>query len=370
MDVFAELSAKRHEQITFCYDEVSGLKAIIAIHDTTLGPALGGTRMWPYKSTDDAVKDVLRLARGMTFKSAAAGLNLGGGKAVVIGDPKKQRTETLFRAFGRFVEGMGGRYITAEDVGTNVRCMEWVRMETSHVTGISRALGGSGDPSPVTAVGVFAGMRACAQERWGKDSLEGKHITVQGVGAVGYHLVKHVVRAGARVTVCDIDDENLRRVAADFSVEVVPPDRIFDVRADIFAPCALGGVINDDTVPRLGVEIVAGSANNILDDERKHGRALLDRGILYAPDYVINAGGLINVANELEGYNQERALRQAEGIYDIILKVFEIAKREDIPTHKAADNLALRRIAEIDKIRSFYIPSTRMRRPDALRGVS
>jgi leucine dehydrogenase len=369
MDVFAELAAKRHEQVTFCYDEVSGLKAIIAIHDTTLGPALGGTRMWPYKSTEEALRDVLRLARGMTFKSAAAGLNLGGGKAVIIGDPKKNRTETLFRAFGRYVEGMGGRYITAEDVGTNVRCMEWVRMETNHVTGISRALGGSGDPSPVTAVGVFAGMRACARERWGKDSLEGKHVAVMGVGAVGHHLVKHILRAGAHATICDIDEDNLKRVTSELPVEVVAPDKIFDVKADIFCPCALGGVINDETIDRLDVEVVAGAANNVLDDERKHGRALMDKGILYAPDYVINAGGLINVANELEGYNQERALRQAEGIYDIIQSVFEIARKEDIPTNKAADNLALRRIAEIDKIR-LYVPSGRARRSEPLRGVS
>lgn len=354
MDVFAHLAAKNHEELNFCYDEASGLKAIIAVHNTTLGPALGGTRMWPYKSTEDAVKDVLRLSRGMTFKSAAAGLNLGGGKAVIIGDPKKQKTEALFRAYGRFVEGMGGRYITAEDVGTDVRCMEWVRMETSNVTGISRALGGSGDPSPVTAMGVYVGMKACAHERWGSDSLSGKHVTVQGVGAVGRHLVDHLARAGAKITVCDIDEDNLKRVQASHRVEVVPPSKIFDVQADIFAPCALGAVINDDTLPRLKVEIVAGSANNILEDDRRHGRGLLERGILYAPDYVINAGGLINVANELEGYNQERALKQAEGIYDIIVKVLEIAKREDIPTNKAADNLALRRIAEIGKIRGLY----------------
>lgn len=369
MDVFEHLATKNHEQITFCYDEVSGLKAIIAIHDTTLGPALGGTRMWPYKTTDDALKDVLRLARGMTFKSAAAGLNLGGGKAVIIGDPKKHRSETLFRAFGRFVEGMGGRYITAEDVGTDVRSMEWVRMETRWVTGISRALGGSGDPSPVTAEGVHAGMRACAKERWGSDSLERKHVTVQGVGAVGYHLVRCLAAAGARITVCDVDEENLRRATSQFKVDVVAPTAIFDVPADIFAPCALGGVLNEGTIPRLKVEIVAGSANNVLEDERKDGRALVERGVLYAPDYVINAGGLINVANELEGYNQERALKQAQGIYDIILKVFEIAKREDIPTHKAADNLALRRIAEIARIRSFFTP-TKQRPERVLRGVS
>lgn len=370
MDVFEQLAARNHEQVVFCYDETSGLKAIIAIHDTTLGPSLGGTRMWPYKSTEDALKDVLRLSRGMTFKSAAAGLNLGGGKAVIIGDPRKHRTESVFRAFGRFVEGLGGRYITAEDVGTDVRSMEWVRMETNWVTGISRALGGSGDPSPVTAVGVFAGMKASAKERWGSDSLEGRHVSVQGVGAVGYHLVKLLSRAGAVITVCDIDEENLRRTSKDFSVEIVAPDAIFDVKADIFAPCALGAVINDDTLPRLEVEIVAGSANNVLDDERRHGRGLVEKGILYAPDYVVNAGGLINVANELEGYNQERALKQAEGIYDIMLRVFEIAKREDIPTHKAADNLALRRIAEIGKIRSFYTGTGAGRPERVLRGVS
>jgi leucine dehydrogenase len=354
MDIFTEIASKNHEELKFCYDEASGLRAIIAVHNTILGPALGGTRMWPYKTTEEAIKDVLRLSRGMTFKSAAAGLNLGGGKAVIIGDPKRHRTEALFRAYARFVEGMGGRYITAEDVGTDVRCMEWVRMETSHVTGISRALGGSGDPSPVTAVGVYVGMRACARERWGSDSLQGKRVTVQGVGAVGRHLVDHLARAGAKIFICDIDEDNIRRVASEHKVEVVPADKIFDIEADIFAPCALGGIINDDTLARLRVEIVAGSANNVLEDERRHGRSLLERGILYAPDYVINAGGLINVANELEGYNQERALKQAEGIYDIILKVFEIAKKEDIPTNKAADNLALRRIAEIGKIRGLY----------------
>jgi leucine dehydrogenase len=365
MDVFTQLAAKNHEEINFCYDEASGLKAIIAIHNTTLGPALGGTRMWPYKSTEEAIKDVLRLSRGMTFKSAAAGLNLGGGKAVIIGDPKRHRTEALFRAYARFVEGMGGRYITAEDVGTDVRCMEWVRMETSHVTGISRALGGSGDPSPVTAVGVYMGMRACALERWGSDTLAGKRITVQGVGAVGRHLIEHLARAGAKVTACDIDEDNLKRIASSHRVEVVPPNKIIELEADIFAPCALGGVINDETVNRLKVEIIAGSANNVLEDEKVHGRRLMERGIMYAPDYVINAGGLINVANELEGYNQERALKQAEGIYDIILKVFEIAKKEDIPTNKAADNLALRRIAEIGKIRNVYTPPRPMRMRDA-----
>lgn len=370
MDVFHQLAAKTHEQVTFCYDEGSNLRAIIAIHDTTLGPALGGTRMRAYGSTEEALHDVLRLSRGMTFKSAAAGLNLGGGKAVIIGDPKTEHSETLFRAYGRFVEGLGGRYITAEDSGTDVRAMEWVRMETDWVTGISRALGGSGDPSSVTARGTFFGMLACAKVRWGQDSLEGRHVTVQGVGAVGYHLVGLLCGAGARVTVCDVDRDNLRRVVDEFGTETVAPERIFDVKADVFAPCALGAVINDDTLPRLNVEIVAGSANNQLDHERRHGRGLLERQILYAPDYVINAGGLINVANELEGYNQERALKQAEGIYDILGRIFAIAEREDIPTHKAADNLALSRIAAIGKVKSFYIPSANARTERLLHGVS
>lgn len=369
MDVFAELAQKHHEELCFCHDETSGLKAIIAIHDTTLGPGLGGTRMWPYKSTEAAVRDVLRLARGMTFKSAAAGLNLGGGKAVIIADPKTHKSEPLFRSFGRFVDGLGGRYITAEDVGTDVHCMEWVRMETNWVTGISRALGGSGDPSPVTAFGTFAGMKAAAKERWGSDSLEGKRVSVQGVGHVGYHLVRYLSGAGAKCIVSDIDRDNLERVANDFNVEVVPTDAIFDVEADIFAPCALGGVINDDTVRRLRVSIVAGSANNILDDEEKHGKALDDRDIIYAPDYVINAGGLINVANELEGYNQERALKQAEGIYDIMLRVFQIAKEQKISTLRAADNLALQRIRAIGKVKSIHTPSYNVRPERRLHGI-
>jgi len=369
MDVFAELAHKGHEELCFCYDETSGLQAIIAIHDTTLGPGLGGTRMWPYPSTAEAVRDVLRLARGMTFKSAAAGLNLGGAKAVIIADPKTQKTESLFRSFGRFVDGLGGRYITAEDVGTDVRSMEWVRMETHWVTGISRALGGSGDPSPVTAFGTFAGMKAAAKERWGRDSLEGKRVSIQGVGHVGYHLVRYLTDAGAKCIVCDIDRENLERVHRDFGAEVVPTDGIFDVDADIFAPCALGGVVNDATVHRLKVEIVAGSANNILDDEEVHGKALDERGILYAPDYVINAGGLINVANELEGYNQERALKQAEGIYDIMLRVFEIAKQQKVSNLRAADNLALERIRSIGKVKSIHTPSYNVRPQRRLHGI-
>jgi leucine dehydrogenase len=355
MPVFEELAYKDHEQVVFCHDAHTGLKAIIGIHNTTLGPALGGCRMWSYSHEEDALRDVLRLSRGMTYKSAAAGLNLGGGKAVIIGDAKKHKSEDLFRSYGRFVQGLAGRYITAEDVGTTVRDMEWVRMETDYVTGISRALGGSGDPSPVTALGCYEGIKASLKWGTGNESLEGRKVAVQGVGAVGYHLVSHLTRDGAQVFVCDIDNDNLKRVTTDFrGVEVVGIDAIYGVECDVFAPCALGAVINDETIPQLKCGIVAGSANNILAEEDKHSAELEKREILYAPDYVVNAGGLINVANELEGYNRERAVQQAAGIYDNVWNVFEIARDEGVPPNRAANILAERRIANIGRIKHTY----------------
>jgi leucine dehydrogenase len=355
MGVFEELAKKDHEQIVYCYDHESGLKAIIAVHDTTLGPALGGCRMWMYDNEELALRDVLRLSRGMTYKSAAAGLNLGGGKAVIIGNPKAEKTETLFRAYGRFVQGLGGRYITAEDVGTTVRDMEWVRMETDFVTGISRALGGSGDPSPVTALGVYEGIKASLKWQTGSESLENKRVAVQGVGAVGYHLVQHLTRDGAKVFATDIDQENLKRVSTDFrSVEIVAPEKIYAIDCDVFAPCALGAVVNDDTLPTLKCSIIAGCANNVLADEEKQAPALEKKGVLYAPDYVINAGGLINVANELEGYNRERAVQQAASIYNVLMQVYTIARDEKITTVKAADALAERRIQRIGRIKGTY----------------
>ena len=355
MGVFDELDKREHEQVVYCYDKQNGLRAIIAIHNTVLGPALGGCRMWSYDNEADALRDVLRLSRGMTYKSAAAGLNLGGGKAVIIGDHKKIKSEGLFRAYGRFIQGLGGRYITAEDVGTTVRDMEWVRMETDFVTGISRALGGSGDPSPMTARGVYEGIKASLKWKTGSESLNGKTVAVQGVGAVGYHLVEHLSKEGAKVFACDIDNDNLQRVSRDFSgVEIVAPDSIYDVDADVFAPCALGAVINDDTIPRLKCSIVAGSTNNVLEVEEKHSKALADRDILYAPDYVINAGGLINVANELEGYNRARAVQQAAGIYNIVWSIYEIARDEKISTLQAANALAERRIAALGRIKNNY----------------
>ena len=363
MDIFEKLAARSHEQVVLCHDPVTGLRAIIAIHDTTLGPALGGTRMWTYADDGAALKDALRLSRGMTYKSAASGLNLGGGKAVIIGNSKTDKNEMLFRSYGRFVQGIAGRYITAEDVGTSVQDMEWVRMETDHVVGISRSLGGSGDPSPFTALGVLGGMRAALNWQTGSDSLSGKSVAVQGVGHVGYHLVRHVIEAGGRVVVADIDSDNLRKVTTDFDgVEIVEPGTIYDAPCDIFAPCALGAVINDETLPKLKCSIVAGSANNVLDKDR-HATALAERGILYAPDYVVNAGGLMNVANELEGYNDARATQQVQGIYDITTEIFRIAREESITTAEAADTLAERRIASIARIKDSYVgqPVRRLR---------
>lgn len=356
MRVFDEMGRYGYEQLVFASDEESGLRAIIAIHDTTLGPALGGCRMWPYSAEDEAVIDVLRLARGMTYKNAAAGLDFGGGKAVIIGDPRKHKSEVLFRAFGRFVDTLGGRYITAEDVGVSVEDMEIVRTETDHVLGLSAAAGSSGDPSPVTAYGVARGMKACALEVYGSDSLKDRTVVVQGAGHVGYNVVKHLAEEGARVYVADIYEDKVKKVVDDFGAQPVPTDEIFDIPCDIFCPCALGAVINDETLPKLKCKIVAGAANNQLKEER-HGDALEDMGILYAPDYIINAGGVINVADELYGYNRERALRKAAGIYDNVLKVIAIAKRDKLPTYRAASRLAEERIAKLGRIHKVYVPA-------------
>lgn len=351
---FEEMGKYGHEQVVFCSNKESGLMAIIAIHDTTLGPALGGTRMWNYKSFDEALNDVLRLSRGMTYKAAVAGLNLGGGKAVIIGDSATQKNELLFRTFGKFVDGLGGRYITAEDVGTDVKDMEYVRMETKYVTGISKALGGSGNPSPVTAYGVYVGMKACAQEKWGNDSLRGRKIAVQGAGQVARFLCEHLYSEGAEIFITDIVDDKVKQVLETVKAHVVKPEEIYELDADIFSPNALGAIINDETISKLKVEIIAGGANNQLEDEDRHGKMLVEKNILYAPDYVINAGGLINVANELEGYRQDRAMKQAEAIYDIVRRIIKIAKDQKIPTHVASNTLAEERLNQIGGIRKIF----------------
>ena len=343
MDVFREMAAEAYEQVVFCHEPSCGYFGVIAIHDTTLGPALGGTRFWNYGSTDEAVIDALRLARGMTYKAAAAGLNLGGGKSVILGDNRRSDRETIFRAHGRFVDSLGGRYITAEDVGTSPADMEFVRRETNHVAGLQNL---SGDPSPVTGYGVYVGMKAAAKQRWGQDSLAGRTVLVQGAGKVAVALCRYLHAESARLVITDIDESKVKRAAEEFGATAVAPDAIYDQPGDIYAPCALGATINDDTLARLKVQLIAGAANNQLAEER-HGIELEKRGLLYAPDYVINSGGLINVYGELEGWPQERAQRKAQEIYDAILKIFAIATRDGIPSFQAADRLAEERIAAV-----------------------
>ncbi len=343
MKLFDTIAGMGHEQLVICNDSSAGYRGIIAIHSTTLGPALGGTRFWNYATDEDAIIDALRLARGMTYKNAVAGLNLGGGKSVIIGNNKTADREMIFRAHGRFVESMGGRYITAEDVGTSTADMDFVHMETKNVSGLA---GRSGDPSPVTAHGVFRAIQASAKERWGSDDLSAKTVSLQGAGHVGYYLAKELHEAGAKLVITDIDTERVKSVVNEFSAKYVGPEEIYGVQADIFAPCALGAIINDATIPKLRVEIVAGAANNVLLEER-HGVALEERGILYAPDYVANAGGVINVYSELAGWSSARAFRKADEIYDTILKVFAIAKSDKVPTYVAADRLAEQRIAAV-----------------------
>ena len=351
IEIFEAMAEQGHEQLVFWSEPSIGYKGIIAIHDTTLGPALRGTRFWNYDSDAEAVTDVLRLARGMTYKAAITGLDLGGGKSVIIGDNRTIEREMIFRAHGRAVESLKGRYITAEDVGTSVDDMEYVRMETGSVSGLKE---GSGDPSPITAFGVYRGIKACAQFRYGDDSLEGKHVVVQGVGHVGYYLCRDLAADGARLTVTDIDEGRVQRVVNDFGATTVGSEDVCRVEADIYAPCALGAVINDDSLQELKVDIIAGAANNQLAEAR-HGQALHDQGILYAPDYVINAGGLCNVYGELQGWTPEQAKKKAGAIYDTLLRIFNRAQGEEIPTSQAADRVALQRISEARKLRRSHI---------------
>ena len=343
MEIFDLMSERRHEQLVFWNDQDLGYRGIIAIHDTTLGPAVGGTRYMEYANDRAAVIDALRLSRGMTYKAAITGLNLGGGKSVIWGDNRVADREMIFRAHGRLVDSLHGRYITAEDVGTSPDDMEYVSMETEYVVG---RLGRSGDPSPVTAYGVYRGIKACAVIKYGDDSLVDRHVAVQGLGHVGYYLCEDLAQEGARLTVTDIDQERVARVAEDFGAEVVAPDDIYAVDADIFAPCALGAVVNDDTIDVLQVDIVAGAANNQLARGAIHGPALHERDILYAPDYVINAGGLINVYGELNDWTADRSKWKAGEIYGTLLRIFELAKADGIPPREAANRVAEARIAE------------------------
>jgi leucine dehydrogenase len=348
--VFERIGADDYEQIVYCHDRASGLKAIIAIHSTHLGPSLGGTRFYPYPDEDAALEDVLRLARGMTYKAAAAGLDLGGGKAVVLGDPATAKSEPLLRSYARFVDSLSGRYITAEDVGTTQADMDLIRRETAFVTGVSRSLGGSGDPSEATAYGVLHAIKAAAKTLWGDTALVDRHVVVSGVGKVGSALCRHLVEERARITVSDVNGAAVERVAKDFGAAVVAPEKAHAVACDVFAPCAMGAVLNETTVPELQCAAVVGSANNQLatpDDAER----LASAGVLYAPDYVANAGGVINIAEELRGYHRERAYGQIRRIYDTTLSVLATAASEGITTAAAADRLAERRIASLDRVR-------------------
>jgi leucine dehydrogenase len=344
--VFGHESFKGHEQVVFCHDPETGLKAIIGIHSTVLGPALGGTRMWNYADEGEALRDVLRLSRGMTFKASLAGLNLGGGKAVIIGDARTQKSPELMARFGQFVNSLSGRYITAEDVGINTADMEVVKRHTDHVTGIPVSMGGSGDPSPVTAYGTFVGMKACAQYKWGSDDLAGKRVVVQGIGHVGETLVKYLTGAGAEVFIHDIYPERVEAVAGLYGAKPIAADQVYSMDADIYAPCALGATVNDQTLSVLKAGIIAGAANNQLADEVRHGQMVKERGIIYAPDFMINAGGLINVYSEIARYSAEESMQKTAKIYDTTLRILELAEQKDWTTHEAALYLAQQRIDE------------------------
>ena len=336
MEITKKTPNTDHETVLVGRDAATGYHGIIAIHNTTLGPAVGGTRFWNYDSEEEALTDALRLSHGMTYKNALAGLPLGGGKSIIIGDNKTPNREALLHVHGRFVDTLKGRYITAEDVGTSPADMEIVRTETQYVGGLPDR---SGDPSPFTARGVFRAIEASAKFRWDKRELSGVTVALQGVGHVGYNLAKLLHEAGAKLIVSDVDEHNLSRVVEEFGAETVQPSEIFSVRADVFAPCALGGVINDKTIPELKFQIVAGAANNQLLEER-HGAMLRERNILYAPDYVANAGGILNGTIELLGWKPEDALRKIDEIYDTTLRIFESAQTQDVTTNKAADQLA------------------------------
>ena len=348
--IFETLDTTGHEQVVFCHNKDAGLKAIIAIHDTTLGPALGGTRMWPYRTEAEALNDVLRLSRGMTYKNAVAGLDIGGGKAVIIGNPATDKSEALFRAFGKFVDSLGGRYITAEDVGIDVNDMEYVFRETEYVTGVHQVHGGSGDPSPFTAYGTLQGLMATLNKKYGDEEVGKYSYAVQGLGHVGMEFVKLLKERGAKIFVTDINPKLIERAVEEYGAEAVGIDEIYDVPADVYSPCALGGTVNEQTLPRLKAKIICGAANNQLANNAM-GDELEKRGIVYAPDYAVNAGGVMNVALELDGYNRERAMRMMRTIYHNLARIYEISEREGIPTYRAADRLAEERISAIGQLK-------------------
>jgi leucine dehydrogenase len=347
--VFGQASFDNHEQVVFCHDKDTGLKAIIGIHNTVLGPALGGTRMWQYANEWEALNDVLRLSRGMTYKSAISGLNLGGGKAVIIGDARTQKSPAMMQRFGEFIHSLSGKYITAEDVGTTTPDMDLIREVTPYVTGISEEKGGSGNPSPVTAYGVYMGMKAAAKYKFGSDNLQGKRILVQGIGHVGETLVEYLTKEGASVQITDINQARLEEIGNRYGAKIFQGDDLYSADVDIYAPCALGATINDDTIYRLKAKVIAGAANNQLAVEEIHGRVLQERGILYAPDFLINAGGIINVYAEIVGYDKAEAMKRTENIYNTTLEIFDFADANQMTTYQAALSIAQKRIDDRKK---------------------
>jgi len=344
--ILAKMDLLEHEQVVFCQDKETGLKAIIAIHDSTLGPALGGTRMWNYDCEEDALNDVLRLSRGMSYKAAISGIELGGGKAVIIGDASVDKTEQLMRRFGKFVDTLAGKYITAEDVGMETKDMEYVRMETKHVTGTPESMGGSGDPSPVTAYGVYMGMKASAKFLWNSDSLEGKRVLVQGVGHVGEYLVKYLSEENADVFISDINADKLKLVSEKYNAEIIDNNNVLDFNMDIYAPCALGATINTNSINKLQCAIVCGGANNQLEVEERDSLHLMSRNIVFAPDFLVNSGGLINVYSEIQGYSREKSIEHTKKIYDTTLDILNKSKEEGITSYSAALTIAKKRIAD------------------------
>lgn len=357
MKIFELMKKYGHEQLIYFYDKETGLKGITAIHNTNLGPALGGTRLYNYETEEDALFDVLRLSQAMTYKAAAADLNCGGGKSVLLGDPSKVKSEAYFRAYGRYINVLNGRFYTGEDMNINEKDVEYMGMETNFVNGRASM---SGNPAPMTAYGVYWGIKACAKEKWGDDSLTGKTIALQGLGAVGYSLGEYLISEGAKLIVTDIDREKVSRTVKEWNAETVHPDDIYQVECDIFSPNAGGAILNDETIPKLKCEIIAGAANNVLLDDEVHGNMLKTLGILYAPDFVINAGGVINVYQEFyPPYNQERAMQIVKEIYERLLRVFAYAKAHNVNTQIAAIKLAEERIDLISRIRRNYIPNSK-----------
>lgn len=361
MITFEKLYSMGHEEVIFFSDPLVNLKAIVAIHDTTLGPALGGTRIWNYATEDEAIEDALRLSRGMTYKNSISGLNLGGGKAVIIADPEKDKSEAFFRSYGKFIHSLNGRYITAEDVNTSVHDIEYILKETPYVTGISIENGGSGNPSPWTARGVFRGMQAAAMHTWGNKSLGGKVIAIQGAGSVGTFLAQYLEKEGAKIYFTDINEAHIKNFKNLItSAKFVAPEDIYDLDADIYVPCALGATINDDTIKRLKVKIICGAANNQLKENR-HGDMLKELGILYAPDYLINGGGVMNVSLEFDGWTQDKATRMVDTIYEATLNVFKVSKEQNIPVYRATDLIAEQRIQAMKKIQGKYLGQQNLR---------